>query len=410
MNISCDRLKEIYGESEESGKRYEALEKNFREIFKSDCTAFFSSPGRTEIVGNHTDHNGGRVIAGSISMDTIAAVAPNEDMVITIVSEGYPDKIVIEIDKLSDEKAGNGTRPLVAGILCGMREQGYELGGFDAYVSTNVIAASGVSSSASFEMLICVIIDELFNGSRKDYISFAKAGQYSENRFWNKKSGLMDQLACAVGGVIKLDFGAEVRYEKIDFDIDGFGYSFVLVNSEESHADLSDVYSEIPEEMFAVAKSVSGERLCDVSMDVLLKELPKVRKEVGNYRAVLRAIHFFSENERVERMSEAMKKGNTEEILSIITESGNSSWKLLQNCYVPGSVNDQSVALNIAVSECLNNKLGGVCRVHGGGFMGVMLEAVPEENALEYIDTMSRYVGRDKIYSFKIRRLGAVRV
>ena len=149
MNISCDRLKEIYGESEESGKRYEALEKNFREIFKSDCTAFFSSPGRTEIVGNHTDHNGGRVIAGSISMDTIAAVAPNEDMVITIVSEGYPDKIVIEIDKLSDEKAGNGTRPLVAGILCGMREQGYELGGFDAYVSTNVIAASGVSSSAT---------------------------------------------------------------------------------------------------------------------------------------------------------------------------------------------------------------------------------------------------------------------
>lgn len=145
-------------------------------------------------------------------------------------------------------------------------------------------------------------------------------------------------------------------------------------------------------------------------MDVLLKELPKVRKEVGNDRAVLRAIHFLSENERVERMSEAMKKGNTEEILSIITESGNSSWKLLQNCYVPGSVNDQSVALNIAVSECLNNKLGGVCRVHGGGFMGVMLEAVPEENALEYIDTMSRYVGRDKIYSFKIRRLGAVRV
>ncbi|MCR5235332.1 MAG: galactokinase [Lachnospiraceae bacterium] len=410
MNITCDRLKEIYCESEESGKRYEALEKNFREIFKKECTDFFSSPGRTEIVGNHTDHNGGRVIAGSISMDTIAAVAPNEDMVINIVSEGYPDKIVIDLNRLDDEKPGNGTRPLVAGIAVGMKRQGYKLSGFDAYVSTNVIAASGVSSSASFEMLICAVIDQLFNASSMNFIEYAKAGQYAENHFWNKKSGLMDQLACAVGGVIEIDFAGEVKYEKVDFDMDGFGYSFVLVNSRGSHADLSDVYSEIPEEMFTVAEAVGGKRLCDVSAEEFTFKLPEVIDSIGNDRAVLRAIHFFSENYRVDRMSEAMKKGDTKDILSIITESGNSSWKRLQNCYVPGVKDNQSVALNLAISECLNMKLGGVCRVHGGGFMGVMLEAVPDENAQEYIDMMSRYVGRDKIYPFKIRRLGAVRV
>ncbi len=410
MVISDVRLKEIYGENTESEKRYKSLAVNFKEIFGRDCEALFSSPGRTEIVGNHTDHNGGKVIAGSISMDTIAAVAPTDNGIVTIVSEGYPDKIVIDINRLDDEKAGNGTRPLVAGISAGMRKQGYRLGGFDAYVSTNVTAASGVSSSASFEMLICSITDHLFNEPKLDYIEYAKAGQYAENHYWNKKSGLMDQLACAVGGVIKLDFRDEVKYETVDFDPEGFGYSFVLVNSVGSHADLSDVYSKIPEEMFAVAKSMSGERLCDVSMDDLLKELPRVSKETGNDRAVLRALHFFNENERVERMSEAMKAGDKDQILSIIAESGDSSWKLLQNCYVPGSVADQSVALNIAVSECLNKELGGVCRVHGGGFMGVMLEAVPADKADEYIGRMSTYAGAENIYPFKIRKCGAVRV
>ena len=410
MNISDARLKEIYGDAAAAKERFEKLEKNYVNQFGEGDISFFTSPGRTEIIGNHTDHNGGRVIAGSISMDTIAAAAKSGNNIITIVSEGYEGKVEIDLDKLSEEKPGAGTRPLVAGLLTGMKERGYKLGGFNAYVSTNVIAASGVSSSASFEMLICAIIDSFFNDANMNYIDYAKAGQFSENNFWGKKSGLMDQLACAVGGVIKLNFDGEVSYEKVDFDLDAFDYSFVLVNSRTSHADLSAEYSAVPEEMFEVAKALGGKRLCDVSLDQLMERLNEVRDKVGSDRAILRAIHFFTENDRVDRMGQAMHERNTAEVVKIIEESGNSSYKQLQNCLVPSISRDQGVALNLGLSEVLNREFHGVCRVHGGGFAGVILEVLPNEHAAEYIARMSEYAGAEYVYPLSIRKVGAVRI
>ncbi len=410
MNITDARLKEIYGDVSTARERFERLEEHYVNQFGQGDISFFTSPGRTEIIGNHTDHNGGRVIAGSISMDTVAAAAKSGNSVITIVSEGYEGKTEIDLDKLADEKPGPGTRPLVAGLLVGMKEKGYKLGGFNAYVSTNVIAASGVSSSASFEMLICTMIDSFFNDAGMNYINYAKAGQYSENNFWGKKSGLMDQLACAVGGVIKLNFNGEVGYEKVDFDLDSFDYSFVLVNSKTSHADLSPQYSAVPEEMFKVAEALGGKRLCDVSLDRLMSRLNEVRDKVGSDRAILRAIHFFTENDRVDRMGVAMKENNTAEVIKIIKESGDSSYKQLQNCLVPGVSDDQGVALNLGLSEVLNRDFGGVCRVHGGGFAGVILEVLPKEHAEEYIKCMSEYAGAEYVYPLSIRNIGAVKI
>lgn len=410
MNITDARLKEIYGDVSEAKERFEGLEKNYVNQFGQGDISFFTSPGRTEIIGNHTDHNGGRVIAGSISMDTVAAAAKSGNNIITIVSEGYEGKIEIDLDKLSDEKPGSGTRPLVAGLLVGMKDKGYKLGGFNAYVSTNVIAASGVSSSASFEMLICTMIDSFFNDAAMNYIDYAKAGQFSENNFWGKKSGLMDQLACAVGGVIKLDFNGEVSYEKVDFDLDSFDYSFVLVNSRTSHADLSEEYSSVPEEMFKVAEVLGGKRLCDTSLYMLMSRLNEVRQKVDNDRAILRAIHFFTENDRVDRMGVAMKEKDSAEVVRIIKESGDSSYKQLQNCYVSGIKKDQGVALNLGISEVLNRDFGGVCRVHGGGFAGVILEVLPREHADEYIKRMSEYAGAEYVYPLSIRKIGAVKI
>lgn len=411
MNITDARLNEIYGDVAAAKERFEKLEKNYVNQFGEEEELFyFTSPGRTEIIGNHTDHNGGRVIAGSISMDTVAAAAVSGDNIVTIVSEGYEGKVEIDLDKLDEEKPGSGTRPLVAGLLVGMRDRGYNMSGFNAYVSTNVLAASGVSSSASFEMLICTMIDSFFNDSKMNYIDYAKAGQYSENNFWGKKSGLMDQLACAVGGVIKLNFNGEVSYEKIDFDLDSFDYAFVLVNSKTSHADLSPEYSAVPEEMFEVAKALGGKRLCDVSLDKLMDRLNEVRDKVGSDRAILRAIHFFTENDRVDRMGIAMKERNSAEVVKIIEESGNSSYKQLQNCLVPGESKDQGVAFNLSISEILNREYHGVCRIHGGGFAGVILEVLPREHADEYIAKMSEYAGAEYVYPLSIRKVGAVRI
>lgn len=410
MNISSERLCEIYGENVESKKRYEGLEKRFYENFGEMKCEFFTSPGRTEIVGNHTDHNGGKVIAGSISMDTIAAAAASGNNIITIISEEYGEKIVVDLDEDYKNIERKGTKALIVGISEGIKRAKYSIKGFSAYVSTNVIGASGVSSSASFEMLICSIVNYLFNENRMSYIDYAKIGQYAENIYWNKASGLMDQLACAVGGVIHLDFAEDAKYKKIDFDLKNFEYEFVLVNSDEDHAELSEEYSSIPKEMKSIANLFDEERLAQVKEDDIIHNISQIKDKSKNKRAILRSIHFCEENKRVDRMTEAMKIGNVHEILNIIRDSGNSSWKYLQNCYVPGNVTNQDVALNLAISEVFNEKHDGVCRVHGGGFSGVIVEVVKKNQAKEYIQYMSDKVGKNNIYPLHIRKIGAVHV
>lgn len=401
-------LEKVYGESAKSGERFAHISKCFAENFGDKEVEFFTSPGRTEMIGNHTDHNGGKIVAASISLDTIGAAAPNGTGTIRILSEGY-DKIEVEIAKASSVEKKSGTKALIAGMVEAIGKFGYKVEGFDAYMTTEVIAAAGVSSSASFEMMFCAIVNALFNGNKIELGDCARIGQYAENHFWMKSSGLMDQMACAAGGAILLDFADDIKCEKIEASFDKLGYDMVIVNTGKGHGDLSEEYSAVPREMFDVAKALGVERLCESSMDTFLKELPRIEKELNNDRAVMRALHFFEENRRVEEAADALAKGDGKSVLRLLEASGNSSWKWLQNCMSKSNEKDQKVALTLALTELYIGKLGdGCCRIHGGGFAGVILAVIPKVKTADYVDYISAYVGKENVYPMQIRQTGAV--
>ena len=410
MNLpEKENLQKIYGETEKSSARFTHLGEKFAEIYKHDHAEYFTSPGRTEIIGNHVDHNGGKVIAGSINLDTVGAAAPNGTDVIRITSEGYRDEIVVDLSKLSKENYKKGTPALVAGMMEGAQKNGFKAAGFDAYVSTNVIAAAGVSSSASFEMLICTMIDYFFNEGKMTYNDYAKIGQYAENVYWDKASGMMDQMACAVGGPVLFNFADRnnLEYSKLDFSFGKFGHRLVIVNTGKGHADLSQEYSEIPAEMKAAAKALGVELLHESTLEELLAHVNKIEDD----RAVLRAIHFFEETRRVEDASEAIGKEDYEKFMKLMDESGNSSWELLQNCYSLQNCHEQKISLMLALTQLFLNKIqGGICRVHGGGFAGVIATILPEAEMDNYVEYISRYVGRDNVYPMDIRAVGAAHI
>lgn len=410
MNLpEKENLQKIYGETEKSSARFTHLGEKFAEIYKHDHAEYFTSPGRTEIIGNHVDHNGGKVIAGSINLDTVGAAAPNGTDVIRITSEGYRDEIVVDLSKLSKENYKKGTPALVAGMMEGAQKNGFKAAGFDAYVSTNVIAAAGVSSSASFEMLICTMIDYFFNEGKMTYNDYAKIGQYAENVYWDKASGMMDQMACAVGGPVLFNFADRnnLEYSKLDFSFGKFGHRLVIVNTGKGHADLSQEYSEIPAEMKAAAKALGVELLHESTLEELLKHV----NEIEDDRAVLRAIHFFEETRRVEDASEVIGKEDYEKFMKLMDESGNSSWELLQNCYSLQNCHEQKISLMLALTQLFLNKIqGGICRVHGGGFAGVIATILPEAEMDNYVEYISRYVGRDNVYPMDIRAVGAAHI
>ena len=277
---SKEVLERVYGESEKSGERFTHLSKCFAKQFGDAEVEFFTSPGRTEMIGNHTDHNGGKIVAASISLDTIGAAAPNGMGTIRILSEGY-DLIEVEIAGASFVEKKSGTKALIAGMIEAIVKSGFTVGGFDAYMTTEVIAAAGVSSSASFEMLFCAIVNSLFNENKMQLSDCAKIGQYAENQFWMKSSGLMDQMACAAGGAILLDFSNDIKCEKIEVSFDRLGYDMVIVNTGKGHGDLSEEYSAVPSEMFQVAGALGVKRLCESSLDKLLEKLPEIEKKIG---------------------------------------------------------------------------------------------------------------------------------
>ena len=402
-------LEKIYGENSACAARFQNLADNFARIYKHDHADFFTSPGRTEIIGNHVDHNGGKVIAGSINLDTIGAAAPNGTNVIHITSEGYRDEIVVDLDRISRANYPKGTFALVAGMMEGAKKNGFQAAGFDAYVSTNVIAAAGVSSSASFEMLICVIIDYFFNDSKMTYTDYAKIGQYAENVYWDKASGMMDQMACAVGGPVLFDFADrnDLKYSKLDFSYGKFGHRLVIVNTGKGHADLSQEYSEIPGEMKAVAKVLGVELLHETNVDALLEHC----NEIEDDRAVLRALHFFGETTRVEDAADAIHHEDYKKFLELVNESGTSSWELLQNCYTMKDFHEQKITRTLALTQLFLKKIGaGVCRVHGGGFAGVIAAVVPEKEMENYVEYISKYVGKENVYPMDIRAVGAAHI
>ena len=401
-------LSSVYGEENlaKEQARYEHLATKFKECFGEGEVDFFSAPGRTEILGNHTDHNHGKVLTASIAMDTIAAARKNGTSLVHVISEGYK-AITIDLENLDSECKCKGTLSLLIGMFECAIKKGYKVEGFDAYITTEVIGAAGVSSSASFEMLICAIMNYFSNEGKIDYVEYAKIGQYAEHEYWLKQSGLLDQMACAVGGVIAIDFKEEMpKVEKVEFGYDKLGYDLIIVNTGKGHADLSEEYSAVPVEMKRAAKVFGKEVLADVDEKEFMANLNKVREEAG---AVMRALHFFAEQKRVDTAVKAIKEEDYETFLSCITKSGNSSWKWLQNCFATKDETEQAVPVALALTELFIEEEGrGYCRVHGGGFAGVIAAVLPKDLTPKYVEMMTPYMGEENIYVMQIRQTGAV--
>lgn len=411
MNVTKPDIEALYGEeSERARKRYAHLQEKFTEEFGEAELRYFSAPGRTEIIGNHTDHNGGQILAGSITLDTICAAAPTDDGIITIVSEGYRP-VSVDTKALSETPKEDGSKSLVAGMAEAAENFGYKVGGFRAYVTSEVIASAGVSSSASFEMLVCTVLNAFYNEGKMSIADYARMGQYAENHWWNKSSGLMDQMACAAGGVIFLDFSEGVRYETIAFSFDDYDMDLFILNTGKGHADLTEEYSSIPHEMYAVAEKLGESRLADVSELVLLTTLGGMREKLGNDRALLRALHFFEENKRVNEAREAVAAGNSDKLLQLMGESGKSSYEWLQNAYCTEDTKEQSIPLALCLTELFLKRCArGTCRIHGGGFAGVIMAILPKEEREDYTAFMSQFFGKENIYRMGLRRYGAVEV
>ncbi len=405
-------LEDMYGKDEllDQKQRYLQLHESFREHFGEGEVSLFSAPGRTEICGNHTDHNNGKVLAGSIHFDTIAIAKRVPSNRISIVSQGYGSKIVIDLTAGSNEGISqNGTAALILGICKGFHEFGFEVGGFEAYLSSNVLSASGLSSSASFEMLVCSIMNHFYNHGRIDPVTLSKIGQYAENHFWNKPSGLLDQMACAIGGVIAIDFtdSKQPVVKKLDFDLHQHGYSMLIVNTGGNHAVLTEAYASIPNEMFSVAQALGANKLAEVRLEDIYRQFEDLRNRVGD-RAVLRALHFFKENERVEMLDEALGRKDFPTFMNLINASGNSSWKWLQNCYLNNEPTEQSITVALALTESFIGQIGeGACRVHGGGFAGVILVILADEYVQEYQELIKTTIGTEA-FMIKIRKQGAI--
>ncbi len=398
------------GQEEENILRYQKLVKSYEHIFGDQDIALFTSPGRTEISGNHTDHNHGKVLAGSINLDCVGVAAKNDSQMVRIISETYNQDFTIDLEDLTPGPKMAGTIDLTKGLLNGFLEMGCKIGGFNAYITSNVISAAGVSSSAAYEMLLCAMINTFFNEGRVDTVTYAHIGKYAENRFWNKASGLLDQMACAVGGLITIDFlvPANPVVEKIDFDFASAGYSLIIVQTGKGHADLSADYSAVPTEMKKVAEYFGKEVLAEVKEQDVIDQLPAVRQFAGD-RSVMRAFHFFEENKKVEREVAALREGRFEDFLENITASGNSSWKYLQNCYTNSNYQEQGITVTLALTEMfIQEKKRGACRIHGGGFAGVIMAMLPNDLVEEYTAYIEKAVGEGCAYKMSIRPYGAV--
>ncbi len=404
----------LYGseqaELKKHAKRYKTLLKQFTAVFGNKDMIFFSSPGRTEIGGNHTDHNYGRVLAGAVNLDNVAVAAKNNSQTIRVQSEGYPP-FEVDLSILKPVKKEHLTSAaLVRGVCARMKELGLAIGGFDACIDGGVPKGSGLSSSASFEVLIGAMVNELFNKGRMDPIQNAIIGQYSENNYFGKPCGLMDQTACAMGGLITIDFKdpAKPVVKKVNFDFTATGFALVITDTGGNHADLNDEYASLPTDMKAVAAELGAKVLRQVSLEQILKVAPKIREKVGD-RAILRAIHFQGDNQRVVDQVAALERNDFRAFLQMVVESGYSSYMYNQNIYPVNNIREQGVSLALALSE-LVLKGKGAWRVHGGGFAGTIQAFVPQNLLAKYITALEHVYGKNSCQSLFIRSKGAGKV
>ena len=374
--------------------------------------SLFSVPGRSEILGNHTDHNHGCVMAGAIDRDIIAVAAKNDDGVIRFQSQGYDEDIVdVEGAKSPDGFKKFTSGALIGGLVGAFFKNGYNVGGYDAYSTTEVLKGSGISSSAAFEVMIGNILNYFYNDGKVKNEEIAKMSQYAENVYFGKPCGLMDQMACAVGGFVYIDFEnpSDPAVEPISFSLSGEGYSLVIVNTGGNHADLNEDYASVPSEMKAVAGMLGAEVLRGVSEGDVIANA-KALREKTNDRAILRAIHFFRENERVREARCTLKESRLSEFFSIVSESGSSSFRFLQNVYTTKNPQEQGLSLALAITEGYLAGKSGACRVHGGGFAGTIQAFVKNSDADVYVSLMDSVFGEGAAMRFRIRPLGACRL
>ena len=394
----------LYRDVARAKARWTALIQTFRAQYGDREAVLLSVPGRTEVSGNHTDHNNGCVLAASVDVDIIAVAAKNAGNEIRVKSKGYPEDVVTctELDPAKARKGSSSA--LLSGICDAFRREGLAYGGFVACTTSQVLTGSGLSSSAAFEVLCGKILSVLYNGDTVPAMKLAQAGQYAENVFFGKPCGLMDQAACACGGFLYIDFAdpsAPVT-EQLSFDPEKESYTFCIVNTGGNHADLTADYAAIPAEMRSVAAFLGKRVLRECDEADFVSRLAEARSAVGD-RAVLRALHFFAENRRVEQQREALKAGNGKQFFRLVTESGLSSFRFLQNVYTPKNPAEQGISLALAISE----RFGAVCRVHGGGFAGTIQAYVPTEQAEAYREAIDGIFGKSACMLLRVRPVGA---
>ena len=413
MGGALTAFSHLYSNLEAQKARMLAALDQFAEYYGADReVAIFSVPGRSEIVGNHTDHNLGCVLAGAINRDIIAVASRNDDGIIRFHSEGYPENKV-DLSLVDDPKNFREftSTALVAGMARGFELGDFSIGGFDAYSTTEVLKGSGISSSAAFEVMVGNILNHFYNDGTVANSEIAKIAQYSENVFFGKPCGLMDQMACAVGGFVFIDFADPKNpiVEPINFSLTNAGYSLCIINTGGNHANLNEDYASVPAEMKGVAAILGGEVLRPYTSEDLIKNASKIREALGD-RALLRAFHFIAENARVNEAAAALRAQKTEDFLEVVKASGNSSFKYLQNVYTIKNVKEQGLSLALCLAEQALGGGKGVCRVHGGGFAGTIQAFVKTEEAENFAAYMDGVFGKGATMCLSIRPSGAIKL
>ncbi|MCH5316811.1 MAG: galactokinase [Eubacterium sp.] len=409
-----EKLKAVYvldSAVEYQKKRYVSLLKEFINIFGSDRDVMITSaPGRTEVCGNHTDHNNGKVLAASVNLDAIAVCAPGEGNTVRVQSVGHAMNVVDLERLLPDENEFGHSTAMVRGVLAKLKDIGYKIGAFDAVTTSDVMGGSGLSSSAAFEVLLGTSISYLFNDGKIDPVEIAKSAQYSENVFFGKPSGLLDQTASSVGTFVTIDFKSTENplIKKVDFDFSKSGYSLCIVDTGGSHSDLTDDYAAVRSEMESVAQAMGKSVLREIGFEEFKAAVPKLFGKV-NDRALLRAYHFYGENERVDNAVKALESGDFEQFKEIIIESGKSSYMLNQNVYSPSNPTEQRLSLALCITEnMLKGK--GAYRVHGGGFAGTIQAFVPNEMLDDYKTAIENVFGIGNCHVLIVRPVGGTKV
>ncbi|MBR3149742.1 MAG: galactokinase [Eubacterium sp.] len=395
----------------EQKPRYIMTLNEFGELFGFDRdVSIMSAPGRTEVCGNHTDHNNGKVLAASINLDAIAVVSENNEDIIRVKSKGHRMNVADLTDLEPKESRYGDSTSLVQGVAAGIKNLGFEVKGFDAYTTSDVMGGSGLSSSAAFEVLLGSVISYMFNDGKISAVDIAKVAQYSENVFFGKPCGLLDQMAASVGTFVTIDLESTENpvIKKVDFDFSKSGHSLCIVDTGGNHSDLTDDYAAVRSEMEAVAKALGKNVLREISYEEFFSRIPELTGKV-NDRAILRAIHFYNENKRVDKAVECLESGDFEGFKEIILESGKSSYELNQNVFSPKNPTEQKLSLALAISEeILKGK--GAWRVHGGGFAGTIQAFVPNDLLDTYKTTIESVFGKDKCYVLIIRPVGGTQV